>query len=114
LGPLAVGYLFWAATQGTGSLGHAGWTVDLLLVASGAVTAIPLLLFAHGARRLPYSTVGIIQYLAPTLQLIIAVLVFHEPFDRARLTGFACIWIALLVYAADGLLRARREAARLR
>ena len=84
--------------------------VDLLLVASGAVTAIPLFLFAYGARRLPYSAVGIIQYLAPTLQLVIAVLVFHEPFGRARAVGFACIWTALLIYAADGLLRARKTA----
>ncbi len=110
LAPLAVGYLLWMGSAGLGAFGHAGPLIDVLLVASGAATAIPLFLFAHGARRLPYSTVGIIQYLAPTLQLAIAVLVFHEPFDRARAIGFACIWIALLVYAADGLLRARRAA----
>lgn len=108
LAPLAIGYLVWAGVQGSGAMGHAGRSVDALLVASGAITAIPLFLFAHGARRLPYSTVGIIQYLAPTLQLATAVLVFHEPFDRARAAGFACIWIALLIYAGDGLLRSRR------
>lgn len=107
LAPLAIGYLVWAGATGRGALGHAGPMVDVLLVASGAVTAIPLFLFAYGARRLPYSTVGIIQYLAPSLQLATAVLVFHEPFDQARLTGFTCIWVALLVYAGDGLLRTR-------
>lgn len=110
LAPLATGYLFWMALSGSGSMGHEGLVVDAMLVASGAVTAIPLFLFAYGARRLPYSTVGIIQYLAPTLQLLTAVLVFGEPFDRVRLTGFACIWIALLVYAGDGLLRRRAAA----
>src|SRR5690606_29348640 len=84
LAPLATGYLMWAAVSGNGSMGHEGLVVDTLLIASGAVTAIPLFLFAYGARRLPYSTVGIIQYLAPTLQLLTAVLIFGEPFDRVR------------------------------
>ena len=110
LAPVAIGYLFWAAAQGNGSMGHAGVLIDVMLVASGAITAIPLFLFSYGERRLPYSTVCIIQYLAPTLQLATAVLLFHEPFDRARLTGFACIWIALLIYAGDGMLRARAAA----
>mgnify|MGYP002403518863 CR=1 FL=1 len=111
LAPVAIGYLLWAAVRGSGAMGHEGVMVDLLLVASGAVTAIPLFLFSYGARRMPYSTVGIIQYLAPTLQLATAVLLFHEPFGRDRAIGFACIWIALVVYAGDGLLRARRAAA---
>src|SRR5690606_9902354 len=107
LAPLAMGYLLWAAADGQGAMGHNGVAIDLLLIASGAITAIPLFLFAYGARRLRYSTVGILQYLAPTLQLATAVLIFGEPFDGARATGFAFIWIALLVYAGDGLVRAR-------
>lgn len=108
LAPVAIGYLLWAAATGQGSMGHEGLPVDLLLVLSGAITAIPLFLFSFGARRLPYATVGIMQYLAPTLQLLTAVLLFHEPFDRARAIGFACIWAALIVYAVDGVVRSRR------
>lgn len=108
LAPLAVGYLLWCAATGSGAMGHESLPIDVLLVVSGAVTAVPLFLFAYGARRLPYSTVGVLQYIAPTLQLGCAVLVFGEPFDRTRAVGFAFIWIALLIYAGDGLLRARR------
>jgi len=111
LAPLAAGYLIWCAWQGTGAMGHVTPAVDVLLVASGAVTAIPLFLFAFGARRLPYSTVGVLQYIAPSLQLGCAVLVFDEPFGHEQAVGFACIWVALLVYAFDGLWRARGAAA---
>ncbi len=69
---------------------------------------MPLFLFAFGARRIPYSTVGLIQYIGPTLQLLLAVLVFHEPFAGPRVIGFAMIWAALALYAADGLWRARK------
>lgn len=109
LAPLAAGYLVWAGLHGSGALGTLGWRIDALLVTSGAVTAVPLYLFAWGARRLPYATVGVLQYLAPTIQLGCAVLVFGEPFGRARVSGFALIWIGLLIYAGDGFLRARRE-----
>lgn len=109
LAPVAVAYLLWCNMQGTGAMTPAAGTrINLLLVASGAVTAIPLLLFAFGARRLPYSTVGLLQYVAPSLQLACALLVFHEPFGRTRAIGFALIWIALAIYACDGVWRARR------
>lgn len=108
LAPLAIGYLVWCALAGTAAFAHEGPMVDAMLVGSGAITALPLFLFAYGARRLPYSTVGVLQYLAPTLQLATAVLLFGEPFGRERAIGFALIWAALLIYAADGLLRARR------
>lgn len=108
LAPLAVGYLLWCQASGSGALGRAGAGVSTLLVCSGLVTAIPLLLFAYGARRLPYSTVGVLQYIAPSLQLMCGVLVYHERFGLDRGVGFALIWAALLVYAADGLWRARR------
>jgi chloramphenicol-sensitive protein RarD len=106
--PLAVGYLLWRAAQGSGALGHAGIGTDLLLIGAGPATALPLYLFAYGARLIPYSTVGLLQYIAPTLQLACGVFVMHEPFDRARLFGFALIWVALAIYAGDGALRARR------
>ncbi len=107
LAPLAVGYLVWCAVQDTGAMGSEGALVDALLIGSGVVTALPLFLFAFGARRLPYSMVGVLQYIGPSLQLACALLVFGEPFGHDRAVGFALIWSALLVYAGDGLLRAR-------
>jgi len=103
LAPFAAAYLLWCESAGIGSLGHAAPAVDALLIASGPVTAIALFLFAYGTRLLPYSTVGVLQYITPTLQFICGVFVLHEPFERARAAGFTIIWAALLVYAAEGL-----------
>jgi chloramphenicol-sensitive protein RarD len=105
--PLAVGYLAWCQWVGSAALTTQGPGVAALLVGSGLVTAIPLFLFAYGARALPYSTVGVLQYIAPSLQLLCGVVLFHESFGPARAAGFALLWIALLIYAADGLWRAR-------
>jgi chloramphenicol-sensitive protein RarD len=85
-----------------------GWQVAALLVLGGALTALPLIGFADAVQRIPFSMVGVLQYIAPTMQLLIGVLVFHEPFGRERVIGFTCIWFALAIFAADGLLRARR------
>ena len=79
-----------------------------LLVASGVVTAVPLVLFAYGVRRIPLTTVGLMQYLAPTLQFLCGVLFFREPFTHVQAIGFGLIWAALFVYAGEGLWRARR------
>jgi chloramphenicol-sensitive protein RarD len=108
LSPFALGFLAWSQWHGTGALGHSGATVDVLLMGSGLVTAMPLALFAYGARRIPLSMVGLVQYIGPTLQFLIGVLVFHESFPRARAIGFAMIWSALAIYAVDGLWRRRR------
>jgi len=108
LAPFALVFLVWVQAQGTGAFGHEGRVVDALLVGSGLVTALPLALFAYGARRIPYSTVGIVQYIGPTVQFLIGVFVFHEPFPRSRAIGFILIWTGLLVYAADGLRRSRK------
>ena len=78
---------------------------------SGPVTAIPLLLFAAGARRLPLATLGILQYISPTLQLLTGVLLLGETFSGTQAVGFSAIWAGLVVYAADGLWRARRQPA---
>jgi chloramphenicol-sensitive protein RarD len=109
LTPFAVGYLIWCEAHGIGSLGHERPLVDTLLVLSCVVTATPLALFAYGARLLPYSTVGILQYIAPSLQLVCAVFILGEPFQRARAVGFALIWVALAIYAVDGIMRSRRS-----
>jgi chloramphenicol-sensitive protein RarD len=110
LTPLAVGYLGWCEWGGSRALTTAGPTIAALLIGSGPITAIPLFLFAYGARALPYSTVGILQYITPSLQLVCGVALYHESFGPARAAGFALIWAALLIYAADGLWRARSAA----
>jgi chloramphenicol-sensitive protein RarD len=101
--PFAAAYLLWCEFTGIGALGHAAPAVDALLIASGPLTAIALFLFAYGTRLLPYSTVGVLQYITPTLQFTCGVFVLHEPFERARGVGFAIIWTALLIYAGEGL-----------
>jgi chloramphenicol-sensitive protein RarD len=107
--PFAVTYLFWCESAGTGALGHTGPAIAALLIGSGPLTAIALFLFAYGARLLPYSTVGVLQYIAPTLQLACGVFAFHEQFERTRAIGFALIWAALLIYAGEGLWLSRKQ-----
>lgn len=80
-------------------------SITLLLLSAGPVTAIPLLLFAYGARRIPLSIVGLLQYIGPSLQLMLGVWLYGEPFGGARLLGFALIWAGLLIYSAEGLWR---------
>lgn len=105
LTPFAVGYLVWCHAAGVGALGNSSVLVDVLLLASGVVTAVPLVLFAYGARRIPLSTVGVIQFIGPSLQLLCGLVVFGEPFPAARALGFALIWIGLLIYAVNGWRR---------
>jgi chloramphenicol-sensitive protein RarD len=105
--PLALGYFLSSEAAGTAKFGHAGTLVDGMLIAIGPYTAITLFLFAYGARLIPYATVGVLQYITPTLQLLCGLLVFHEPFEASRALGFSFIWAGLLIYAADGLLRSR-------
>lgn len=94
----AIGYLSWLTAAGQGHfLGAAGDT--WLLLGCGVITAVPLLLYANGAKLLRLSTIGIMQYIAPTLIFLMAVLVFNEPFDRARMIAFPLIWLALVVYS---------------
>lgn len=106
----ALVWLVWAEAQGQGAFAHGGSTRDILLVFGGALTALPLIGFAYGARRIPYSLVGILQYISPTLQLLCGVLLLGEAFDRMQAIGFACIWLALIVYAVDGWRRSRASA----
>ena len=108
----ALAWLLWNESHGAGGFG-AGYGVWLsaLLVASGVLTALPLVGFSFAVRRIPLSTVGLMQYIAPTLQFLIGVFAFHEPFDRDRAIGFVFIWVALAIFASDGLLRARRSGA---
>ncbi|RZI44011.1 EamA family transporter RarD [Herbaspirillum sp. HC18] len=101
--PLAFGYLAVLTAQGHNSFLTAPLSSQFLLAAAGPITAIPLLLFAAGARRIPLSLLGLLQYIGPTLQLLLGVWLYHEPFSSARLAGFALIWSALAVYSLEGL-----------
>ncbi|QID16911.1 EamA family transporter RarD [Nitrogeniibacter mangrovi] len=104
--PIALGWLLWQAHAGELFWGR-DRAVEALLPLAGVLTATPLMLFAVGARRLPLATVGFLQYLAPSLNFLLAVFVFHETFDAPRLLGFVLIWIALAIYSVD-LARAAR------
>ena len=108
LAPLVLPLLAWWTLSGHGAMARGDLALNAWLVIGGPLTALPLLLFAAGARRLPLATVGLIQYVGPTIQLALGVWVFHEPFDRAKLAGFALIWSALALYSVDGWRRSRR------
>jgi chloramphenicol-sensitive protein RarD len=109
--PFALVYVAWLTLHGQNSfINTASDTTRVLLVAAGPITAIPLLLFASGARQIPLSVLGLLQYLSPTLQFLLGVWIFHEHFDAGRLVGFMLIWGALALFAAEGLLR-RSQAA---
>lgn len=103
LAPAALGFLLWRHFEGSGALGRVDAATHALILSSGIITAIPLLLFAHAARRIRLSTLGVMQYLAPTLQLSLGVWVYHEPLSRARLQSFVLIWVALVIYSLDNL-----------
>jgi chloramphenicol-sensitive protein RarD len=106
--PLALAWLLWLHAQGSLAFGS-GNPAEWLLPLTGVITAIPLMLFAVGARRLPLATVGFLQYIAPSLNFLVAVLLFREPFDTTQLVGFALIWLALAVYSADMVRAGRRR-----
>lgn len=112
LAPLALGWILWLEGNGQGQL-TADPATTVLIVLAGTATAVPLLLFTAAAKRLPYSTLGFLQYIAPSLQFLLAVLVFDEPLTPAHAVCFAAIWIALVIFAAEGV-RIGRAAARAR
>ena len=103
--PLAAAYLTWTVFMGNNAFVHADFALRLVVMAAGPITAIPLLLFAAGARSIRLSTLGLLQFIAPTLQLLLGILMFHEPFGGARMWGFVIIWAALALYSAEFLLR---------
>jgi len=106
--PFAVGYLAHETLAGSGTFGSSTATHRLLLALAGPVTVLPLLWFTLAARRLRYATIGILQYLAPTGQFLLAVFAFHERFTRAHLVAFSCIWAALAVYTISTMSTSRR------
>ena len=107
--PFAVGYLIVLAAAGTGTFVGHGAGHSLLLMSTGVVTALPLLLFGAAAQRIPLTTLGMLQYLTPGLQMAWGVAVLHEDMPASRWIGFALIWLALVIFTADAVLRARGD-----
>jgi chloramphenicol-sensitive protein RarD len=107
LAPVVVPLLAWWTWTGNGAMARGDAALNGWLLLAGPLTVAPLLLFAAGARRLPLATVGLLQYISPTIQLALGIWVFGEPFDRTRLVGFVLIWSALAVVSVDGWRRAR-------
>jgi len=110
--PCAAAYLVYLVLQGQSTFAStwiSGDTTPWLLMAAGPITAVPLLFFASGARLIPMSTLGILQYISPSIQLLIGVWIYHEPFSANRLIGFIIIWSALFLYSAEGLWRGYQQ-----
>lgn len=107
--PLAAAALGWLFATGQDSFTHAAPGTQWLLLLAGPVTAVPLLFFAAGARRIPLSLLGLLQYTGPTLQLLLGVWLWHEPFPAQKQVGYALIWLSLALYAAEGLWMNTRQ-----
>ena len=105
--PLALGWLLFAAQTPRTSFGLATPRLSLLLISTGIVTGVPLLWFAHAARNLRLTTLGFLQYLAPSCTFVLGIFAFHEPFRREQLITFVLIWIALVIFTADAVARWR-------
>jgi len=111
LAPLLLPLLAWFTLQPGGAMARGDLSLNGLLWLSGPLTALPLLFFGAAARRLPLATVGLLQYLSPTLQFLLGIFVFHEPLQPARLVGFVFIWAGLAVYSGQAWWSGRRLAA---
>lgn len=107
--PLAFGYMVWLALHGQNTFVETSTGMRWLLVLAGPVTAVPLLLFAAGARRIPFSLLGLLQYIGPSIQLVLGVWLYHEPFAPAKAAGYALIWSALALYTAESLWQTFRR-----
>jgi chloramphenicol-sensitive protein RarD len=107
LTPLAAAYLIYLLRAGHSALGSASWSFVLLLISTGIVTGLPLVWFGHAARHLRLTTVGFLQYLAPSCSFFLGVFLYHEPFTRAHLVTFIFIWVALVIFTAEAIWRWR-------
>ncbi|HQO08942.1 MAG TPA: EamA family transporter RarD [Clostridiales bacterium] len=112
--PLALTYLIFVTAHGTGSFPQGNIANDLLLIATGIITSVPLLLFAYAARNIPLSTVGILQYIAPSLQFLIGVAVYREEFGKSDMIGFGLVWTALLIFSIESTRNRSRIKAELK
>lgn len=105
----ALFFLLYSDMIGNGAFLHLGTLIDGLLIGAGVVTTVPLLLFASAARSIPLSLVGILQYIAPTLQFLLGVWVYHEPFTQTQFVGFGIVWLALIIFAVEGFVSHRAQ-----
>ena len=108
--PIALLYLLVVDFAGTGAFLHEGVLINILLIGTGIVTSIPLLMFASAARQIPLTVVGILQYIAPTMQFLIGVFLYQEAFDQSRLIGFSLVWLALIIFWLENYLANRMPA----
>lgn len=108
--PLALGYLIYLTFTGTAAFTQVGLGIESLMLGSGVITAIPLLAFASAARRLTLTSLGLMQYMAPTMQFCLGVFLYHEPFSSVQLVGFSLIWLALAAYTTESIMHNRQLA----
>jgi chloramphenicol-sensitive protein RarD len=101
----ALGYLLFVEFTGGGAFGHISWLTSLLLAFTGVMTVVPLLMFANGVQLIPLSVMGILQYIAPTLQFLSGVVLFNESLTHDRIIGFGIIWLAIILFSGESLLR---------
>ena len=105
--PVALIYLIVVGINGSGAFLHDGTFIDVLLIGAGLVTTIPLLMFASAAKQIPLTLVGLLQYIAPTLQFLIGVFIYKEAFDFSHFIGFAIVWLALIIFVVESYLSNR-------
>jgi chloramphenicol-sensitive protein RarD len=110
IAPIAIAFLVWRQHTGEGALGHVAPIKQVLVISAGVITAVPLIMFAYAARRIRLSTLGLLQYITPTVQLLLGVAVYGEPFERGRLIGFSLIWLGLAIYSTDSVRLQRKLA----
>jgi chloramphenicol-sensitive protein RarD len=109
IAPVAVGYLAFLTATGAATFGGSGTGHALLLAGTGVITVLPLLCFGAAATRIPLSALGLMQYVTPTVQFILGLVVFHEPMPATRWIGFALIWLALVIFTVEALAHRRRR-----
>ena len=105
----AIGFLLFSEFTGKGAFLHTSPVINLMLVGAGLVTVAPLLMFASAVQRIPLTTMGVLQYVNPTMQFLLGVVIFREPFDQHRLIGFCAVWAGLILYGVEGFLTKRRQ-----
>lgn len=105
--PIALIYLALVEFNGTGAFLHENSLTNILLIGAGVVTTIPLLMFASAAKQIPLTVVGLLQYIAPTIQFLIGVFIYKEPFDHAHLIGFGIVWVALVIFWVENYIAHR-------
>jgi chloramphenicol-sensitive protein RarD len=105
--PVALLYLLIIEVRGSGAFLHQSTLIDVFLIGAGVVTTIPLLMFASAARQIPLTVMGLLQYIAPTLQFLIGIFLYKEPFEQSHLIGFGLVWVALVIFWVENYLSRR-------